>query len=183
MEETIQITKISVKDGRPEILFTQLDYDKMHWNKLGGEFKSFIHPDLRQALDNLKIHLALLSDLVGYDQVKTISTPKADLIKNFHINGFSLTGEDDKLRVVITGTHDVLHGSQTLNTPTIWLNSKADDAYKHLKDLKAKIERVQTEAISFLDGTKRGTDPQQSLFDSNNGVQKAEVEETEEATA
>lgn len=179
MSEKISITKISVKDSKPEIYFDQLDKDEMHWNEMGGKYRGFIHNDLQQSLDNLRIHLALLSELVSYDQVKNITTPKPELIKKFHVNGFSLSGEDDKLRVVITGTHEVLHGSQTLNTPTIWLNSKADDAYKFLKDLNAKIARVQQEAISFLDGSKRGTDPQQSLFENNNGVLKEVPAEAE----
>jgi hypothetical protein len=85
-----------------------------------------------------------------------------------------------------TGTRKVPHGSITINTPAIYLESESDNAYQFLDDLKEKIERVEAEAIAYLKGEKRGSDPQQALnFESNGNEKSGPVAEevTEEATA
>jgi hypothetical protein len=145
-EENIQIKKVSVKDGKPSFAYDKEDPVSKKWFPVGGESHPDdpIHADFQTALNNLRIHLAILSVAVRP------------------------------------------HGSITINTPAIYLESESDNAYQFLDDLKEKIERVEAEAIAYLKGEKRGSDPQQALnFESNGNEKSGPVAEevTEEATA
>jgi hypothetical protein len=159
----------------------------MHWTPFDdGPFKTPVHADLIQALKNLRPHYAMLAGYINPATVRDIKNIKEDAVDNFHVHAVSIAGKEDDPGVTLSGHYNTPLGKpHNFNTP-FYRFSEDEKNYKFIKDLVAKVKRVmEVEAVAYFDGTKRGTDPQQSLFENNNGVQKTEPaseEVTEEAT-
>jgi hypothetical protein len=180
-EQNMQIKWVSVKDSIPEISYQKRDIDQMHWTKIDESYKSIVHPDFIQALKNLRPHLAILTGYMNPALIKQIDSIKEDAVDDFYVHGLSIGGKDDDPGVTVSG-HRItpLGKAVTLNTP-FYRFSEDEKSYKFIKDFVDKVKRViDVEAPAFVDGTKRGTDPQQSLFDNNNGVEKKPAEVLEE---
>ncbi len=134
------------------------------------------HPDLLQALANLRVHLAVLTEYIPLKAVKSIATPPEDVLEPFTVSGFSIkTGEDEG--IVITGRKTLENGKTvTVNTPFTRLNEDGDASYKFMPDLIEKMERAQTEVNAYVDGSKKAEEQQITMnFDDGQPVTHVQV--------
>lgn len=140
--------------------------------------KVAIHPDLKQSFDNLVIHLAVLSGCIPAKSVKDISLPPENLIEGFNVTSFS-TGKDNE-GIVISGSRKLANGkSFNFNTPYYLFEEKEESRYVFMDDLIEKLNRCRSEISSFIDGKKRGSEAQLSLFEGKKPVKNIQVAEPE----
>lgn len=185
MSDTIIIKKISLTrgGGKKETETLTFSYEKKEpkgesWFKVNDEEHTEpIHDDFRQSLNNLAIHFAILCGVVPEKQVKNIETPKAELIQDISINGFTRNGKENE-KITITGTRKVPFGSTTLNSPVQNLLNDSENSYSFMSDLDSKIERCVEEGVKYLTGEKRSA----ALLAFGEGQENGQPKE-EEATA
>lgn len=168
MSFTIEIKKAKIASGKKEKLELEFvkKYDTGEKNPGSEEFDSIPHPDLKQAFRNIRIHLALMAGMVALKDVKNIELPKDEIIDAFHVHGYGITGNEDDPGVYISG-HVILSNKKAFNftTPFYRINENEETRYKYMDDLMAKLDRLDTEIHAYVDGTKRGIDPQGNLFE------------------
>lgn len=172
----MEIKNAKIIDDALEVTYTRREEDGTH-TKVTEARSARIHPDLRTAFDNLKIHLTLLTGYAAIKSVKKIETPPEDLTAPMFINGYShKTGDDEG--VVIKGYRKLENGrTVTLNTPFTRYTESEETQYKFLDDLIDRIERANTEVNLYLSGEKTGLDPQQQLpFDGPKNTNTEDLE-------
>lgn len=133
--------------------------------KIPGEFNRQPHPDFKEALKKLRVHLAVLADQIDISQ-----TNDEALINKFSVHGFHITGEKNR-GFVILGSKEGKYGRVGLNTRNILFESKTfTDEYPLSEILMEALETAQKEAAAYIRG-KHLPDPQGNLFDSATTVQ------------
>lgn len=119
--------------------------------------KAPIHQDLQQAIDALAIHLACMTFYVKGSQVEDIAMPAPELSEKFHVNGYSIGGDDDNPGIVISGHHIGPNGlAVILNTPFRKFNESPASRYEFMDDLVARVNVIEEEVGQYLNGDKRG---------------------------
>lgn len=160
---TIDKAKLVKGGEKVEISFTkQAD----NGTKSSGSelFTAPIHPDLKKAFDALIIHFAILIGQLPLKSVKEIENYKEDLIEGFRVSSFSIGGDNEG--VTITGTRLLWNGKAfNSNTPYYLFEESDQNRYTHMDDLIECLDRVKDELTRYMDGTKRGTDGQLTMFD------------------
>jgi hypothetical protein len=174
----MEIKNAKIIDETLEVTYNRREEDGTN-TKVTEVRSARIHPDLRTAFDNLKIHLSLLTGYSTVKQVKKIETPPEDLTAPMFINGYShKTGDDEG--VVIKGYRKLENGKTvTLNTPFTRYTESEETQYKFLDDLIDRVERANTEVNLYLSGEKTGADPQQQLPFAENEAQNTNTEDLE----
>lgn len=122
-------------------------------NKLKKECGHPIHDDLRTAMEKLKVHLALLCELIEYTDIKDIDRPEHPILEKLSIKGISMGGDDDHEGVTIIGSRR-LRGNKVLNliSPFQKFNDDTPESYAHDTDLYAKVADVINEIELYIDG-------------------------------
>lgn len=129
------------------------------------EFNRQPHPDFKEALKALRVHLAILCDQIDISQ-----TNDEKLIETFHVNGFHITGDKHK-GFVITGEKDGSYGRVGLNTRNFLFESKTMlEEYPLSEICITAIKKAAEEAALYIRG-KHLPDPQGNLFDQASTVQ------------
>ena len=173
---TIDKAKLVKGGEKVEISFTkQAD----NGTKSSGSelFTAPIHPDLKKAFDALIIHFAIMTGQLPLKSVKDIENYKDELIEGFRVSSFSIGGENEG--VTITGTRLLWNGKAfNSNTPYYLFEESDQNRYAHMDDLIERLDRVKDELIKYMDGTKRGTDGQLTMFDEK-PVTKMQIAEPE----
>lgn len=177
----MQIKKVKLEDKGAEgatIIFIERPEGRKE-RKTTYEDQTPVHADLVQAFQNLAIHLAILTGYVSVKQVKNVETPKPELVDGYWINSLSVKSGDDP-GVVISG-HKVLETGKAviLNTPFQRFEEGEESAYKFTDDLVDKIERAEKEVNAYVDGTKKGDDPQLGLFPAQEPKLDGQTEDLE----
>jgi len=164
MQLTIEKAKL-VKGETLDYTYTKTD-DKGAKSKGSESLKAPIHADLKQAFENLGIHLAVMCGYVASKQVKDIETPKPELYEGFHVTSYSIGGDEDDQGVVISG-HKLLPDGKAviLNTPFRRFTESEQSRYVFMDDLQERLDRLDTEVRAYVDGSKRGADAQLNLFE------------------
>lgn len=160
----IKINKAKiVKKETLDIWFTKLN-DKGEKASAYESSKVPWHEDLSQSFENLAIHLAICCGYRRANQVKQIETPPVELTEGFHVTSFSIAGDDDNPGFVISG-HRILPDGKAviLNTPFRRFEEDEKTQYIFIEDLKEKLQRIDKELRAYMDGSKRGVDPQGKL--------------------
>lgn len=127
------------------------------------ERRGLIHPDLKAAVDALKVHWGLLSGLIKVDDVPDIALPEHKLLEKIHVNGYSIGGDEEENTqgVMISGHYQTWRNkSQQLNTPFDRFEGSPEARYLYMDDLLAKIEVIEDEVQKYLTGEKRGKKPE-----------------------
>lgn len=119
--------------------------------------KALIHQDLQAGIDSLAIHLAILTFYVKTGQVEDIARPDPALSETFHVNGYSIGGDDDNPGITITGHHNGPNNlAVILNTPFRKFDESPVTRYEFMDDLQARVRVIESEIESYLNGDKRG---------------------------
>jgi hypothetical protein len=162
---TIEKAKLIKSGEKVEISYTK-QADNGTRSSVGGEvFTDIPHPDLKKSFDALVIHFALMTGQIPVKSVKDIENVKAELIEGFRVASFYIGGEREG--VTITGTRLLWNGKAfNSNTPYYLFEESEQNRYAFMDELIVALERVDEELKKYMDGTKRGTDGQLTMFES-----------------
>lgn len=126
--------------------------------------KQTIHPDLKRAFLNLRIHFAIMMDFIPEKTIVDITNVNDSVVHDFVVSGFSIGGKEDNPGVVLTGQKRLSNGKvATMNTPFERFEDKSLTAYKFMPDLRTKLDVCKSEILQYLEG-KHAPDAQLSLF-------------------
>lgn len=128
------------------------------------------HDDFIREMDNLKIHLAMLTEAVNEkdyskkDMEGMIATkegeaifPKAlkELLDKFELRSFSISGNDFKGNkgIVLSGVRKLRHRTKTIavNTPLIFFKDETHE-YKFMDNLLFTLDRIEEEVEEYMRG-------------------------------
>lgn len=153
-----------------EVAHTEIFADNSHATG-GKEYDRPPHPDLKNALSNLRVHLAILTDYITEKQAKS-----EEAISRFSVTGFSISDNGDGF--VIKGYMTGRYGVVPINTPFIRYEAPEKNGYILLDDAVDKLDILEGEVMKYLSGEKRGG--QQTLdLPENNKEKENELEEAE----
>lgn len=142
----IKLTKVKlIKDGEKVEISYRESGDLQR--TADDVYDNVPHPDLINAVQALKPHLAILCG-----QIKPSEANKADL-DSFKVNGYHIGGKEEDEGIKIVGGMTGPYGYVPLNTPFLRLESQ-DSTYSLLADLKEKVAVIDSEAASFMNGEK-----------------------------
>lgn len=175
---TIEKAKLIKSGEKVEISYTK-QADNGTRSSVGGEvFTDIPHPDLKKSFDALVIHFALMTGQVPVKSVKDIANVKEELIEGFRVASFSIGGEREG--VTITGTRLLWNGKAfNSNTPYYLFEESEQNRYTYMDELIEALVRVDEELKKYMDGTKRGTDGQLTMFADTPPVTKMQIAEPE----
>jgi hypothetical protein len=175
------IKKFKVKDDLLEVTYTKKEKDGSI-TVVNETHEAKVHPDLLQAMDNLKVHFGLIIGLITVKQVKKIETPAPELLENIHVSGLTIKTGDDP-GVIITGHYTTpWKKAAIMNTPFTRLAEAEESGYKEAEDLQTKTDRAVEEVRLYLVDGKKADDPQQQLGfpePQNTNVEEAEYVEAD----
>lgn len=136
-----------------------------------------VHQDLTDAWTALSIHWLILTGYAAASAVTDISDVPAELIEGVHVKGFSFGGEDKAEGIILSG-HRILKNKKAVivNTPFTRFEEKDDSRYQWMDDLINCLDTLRSEVVAYMNGTKRGENPQQELPFSE-PVTKAKIAE------
>lgn len=171
---TIEKAKLIKSGEKVEISYTK-QADNGTRSVVGGEvFTDVPHPDLKKSFEALVIHFALMTGQVPVKSVKDIINVKEDLIEGFRVASFSIGGEREG--VTITGTRLLWNGKAfNSNTPYYLFEESEQNRYTFMDELIEALERLDDELKKYMDGTKRGTDGQLTMFADAPPVTKMQI--------
>lgn len=170
---TIEKAKLIKSGEKVEISFTK-QADNGTRSSGGEVFDAIPHPDLKKSFDALVIHFALMTGQVPVKSVKDITNVKEDLIEGFRVASFSIGGEREG--VTITGTRLLWNGKAfNSNTPYYLFEESEQNRYTFMDELIEALERLDDELKKYMDGTKRGTDGQLTMFADAPPVTKMQI--------
>lgn len=132
----------------------------------GGEFNRQPHPEFKEALRKLRVHLALLCDQIDIKQVNSEA-----VLNKFGVHGLIMT-QGKHPGFMIYGDFDGKYGRVALNNRNILLSSPILEEHYPLAEMLFKdMENVRREAAAYLRG-KSLADYQSSMFATNAQVEK-----------
>lgn len=162
------------------------------------------HPDLVEAMKALKVHAAIVSELL-VEAEYGIEKTKDEKGEKIEVPFFATeaTGEEYRVSglhssdkgVILTFTKDVQIGALNLNTPLINVAFESEAGYRFAMDLKRKTEKALKEFELYIGG-KRSEEPKEEVVNKvqialplgedgqeiDPAQRLAEVEETQEQT-
>lgn len=160
------ISKIKVKKGFPEVFYSQ---------ERGGVSSNYqatingiVHKDLAEALDKLKVHLCLITELINpvllggpaaiREQLNKGTLHEHEAFEGYYCTGLSLSSDG----VVLIGGRKLSTGKVLNITAPFTLMTDESD-YLHWIHLEGQVSDVVHETELLLDG-KMGVE-QLELFD------------------
>lgn len=163
-EVTIKKAKLVKKGESFDVLYERITEEEKAPVTVSETHKTPVHPDMRAAFDNLRIHLAILCGYVLKKEVKDIEIPKEELYDAFHVTAFSMGKDKDDPGIVLSGHKILPNGkAQILNCPFTRFEEGEQSVYPFVDDLVKKVDRLQLEINAYLFEGKRADDPQQQL--------------------
>lgn len=158
--QVVSIHKIKISDGKPTISHSAPDVkgNRVRYDDI--EYPGGVHIDFQAALDALAVDLATEPELIDIDGTE------AEQVKDVFVM-HSLSIKDGKGAGVTLSGHKIKSngGAHNFNTSFIRFSGQPETQYIFLEELIAKIERIQKEAVAYLDGSKRADEAQLNLFD------------------
>jgi hypothetical protein len=151
-----KVRLLKVKDGHG--LDLTIDAQDKAGAAMNGndKYKGLVHQDLRNAIDGLKIHYAMVAGFVPTDAVEDIAQPDMALFEKYHVHGYSIGGDDDKPGITISG-HVINYRGKAVNyhTPFELFDCAPESRYMYMDDLQARLRVCEQEVEKYLGG-KRG---------------------------
>lgn len=137
------------------VQFSRIEADEAS-AKYAVFYDRIMHPDLRNAIQDLDIHLALLCGYLSTKQIKSLDKYEPEQLKPFKISGISIKHEEG---ITITG-HRINDQKKAviLNTPYTLFNEDAKTRYRWMDDLLITLAIITDEVMHYLDGSKQGVE-------------------------
>jgi len=168
-KKPFEITSGTIKEGKCiygyEIKTGPTAGDKIP--KRNGD--AYAHDGMFNAFSNLNIHLAIIDDAFKISGIEVTSLDALEehaITENYHVNKFSVSGENEDESIVIEGEKWVTTGSITIASPKIKTKSSN---YPFFEELREAIENCRSEVEAYMNG-KSAPKAEQAEFDfSSNG--------------
>jgi exonuclease VII small subunit len=132
-----------------------------------------VHQDLRDSFQELAPHLAILTGCL-----KPKQAADRDLVKDFHITGFSLKDDEG---FVIKGYRSLDNGTVPLNTP--FTRYEGENAYTLINQVSETLQKCKTEVLLYITEGKRAPEKQQEIEFPEENVTKLQIAEPEKRFA
>lgn len=116
-----------------------------------------IHQDLKDAIQRLHIHLAIICDEVKAPNQKDFAET---VCEGFFVKGFSISGSEESTGVTIYGYKEGKYGEVNLNTPIVKYETSE---YPFTSELGTDIERAVYEVEQYLFHGKKAPEQQLEL--------------------
>lgn len=170
-KQNFELKKIKIKDGKVIV-----DYVYKHDENPDSEKR--IYPGVKIPLQPHPDLISLFGQLREYVLREFYIEPTTENLAQVKVNSISLSGEDEKLSVVISSNFDTLHAKTVaLNTSSILLSG--DDTGLEA-EIDVIVDSIIDETFNYLFKGKRA-DP--TLFQSQDDSKKEnEDEKPKEAT-
>ena len=141
--------------------------------------KAIVHNDLYNAVQALAVHLAIMAFHVKENEVEDIAMPDANRFKDFSCGSYSISGDDEKRGIIISGTLRKGGKAHNFNTPFYRFEEPDAGSYSFMGDLEARLCTIENEVIQYLDGVKRGEPAQGELElkEDSEPVTKIQIDE------
>lgn len=147
---------------------------------------NIVHKDLREALQGLIPHLALITEQreaykATLDKLREqrITDNEDNVYKRMSVSGVSFSADEKK--VIITGSR-ILTTAGVVSVCTPLMDLEAEDEYKYTNDLSLDIEAVTFEAKAYIEDKKWGVKQAEIKFEDINpfdAIKAGEVPEAE----
>jgi len=137
--------------------------------------KAIVHNDLYNAVQALAVHLAIMAFHVKDNEVEDIAMPDPARFKDFSCGSYSISGEEEKRGIIISGTLRKGGKAHNFNTPFYRFEEPDSGRYAFMGDLEARLRVIETEVIAYLDGVKRGEAIQPELGEGGAPVTKMKI--------
>lgn len=144
-------------------------------NRTYSDCENLCHADFTKAVGRLNYHIAFMIDKIESDDFETL-----DISEIIVARGFSLSGNEDELRVTLKGYQKTKRGGTfQINTPVTYLETEDENkAYFFIDDLKEKLKKIALQARKYIFEGKKAEDPQLSLdMPDGEKVTKARIAE------
>lgn len=160
-QKNIAIHSVKILKGKGDKPYTVLiNYTEMFPDNskavYPGEFDRIPHANFIDKMKGLRVHLALLTDLINPKQVRD-----EDLIDKFHCHGVSFTSGKTEA-FVLKGHRKGSHGDIGINTRSIHMEGKTMEEYPLNSELDTLLFDLRDEAAQYIRG-KHAPDPQGEL--------------------
>lgn len=153
------------KDNTCVVVYSNVDGDVI--THQGG---NIIHKDLREAMNALIPHLAVLTEQrEAYDRKLSEVRADGDLPVKLQVLGISINGDSLNEGIQITGCRMLQTGKVlNLNSPTAMLDGETD-RYEYADDLYQLMENVKYEVRQYVE-EKKWAIKQGELFENGEGT-------------
>lgn len=150
----IEKIKVENKD-QLAVIFTRIESDGAT-GKYGVMYDRICHPDLRNAIQDMNIHLALMCGYLSTKQIKSLDKYEPEQLKPFHISGISIKHDEG---ITITG-HRINEQKKAviLNTPYALFSEDDKSRYRWMDDLQVTLAIIIDEVKQYIDGSKQGVE-------------------------
>jgi hypothetical protein len=157
------ITKVKILKEEVIFGFSKIEKDATTTICPAETHKSIPHPDFRQAMQAMAVHLGLLCDYLSTQQIKDIDKYDPELVEKFVVTGISLRAKQDNEGIVLMGRKITKRDSSvTLNSPFTRFEENEETAYRYIDHLMGLKEILIDEAHQYLAG-KHGEEAQREL--------------------
>ena len=163
-EKAFRLSKVkTLKDGGLDVHYevTETIGSESYTNKYHIESAKDIHPDLRNLFEQLRPIMGRIFNVTSFltlmdtDEMKANQRQKAvatefarEMLDNIEVRGISLSGSDDNVGVVLSGTFTVSNNQKTaINSPRLKFSTETFGFEEELENIIADIE---TEVYAFL---------------------------------
>lgn len=170
----MKILKAKVKDYSVEVVFSD---QKKQVTEGILKFSDIPHPDLINAMNNLRKHLVVLcdqreSDIVISDEFSTFEAGKLPDIK---VTGISIGGDEEYEGVTITGQRILKNRKVVnLNTPFTFFTDPVEENYQFEEYLFEDVSMVLVEVEAYING-KRAIKEQELPFAKSENTAEPKV--------
>lgn len=115
--------------------------------------KGIIHDDLREAFNQLNVHLGVIDDAFENEEFSTTR----DLINKettslYHVTGLDIKGTEGNESIIITGTKYVNSIASRNDIKTSKVSLMDLSAYKNIEELREDVENVRSEVELYKAG-------------------------------
>lgn len=172
--QNVKIKKAKLKDE----LFLEGEYTE----ELPGHSKNDtkisstvpVHQDLKDAMQKLHTHLAILCDGEKAPKKKDFETSE---FVEFTVRGFSIGGNDENEGITISGYKEGKYGLINLNTP---FTKYENEVYPFTEELLLAVDAVVHEVEQYLFHEKKAPEKQLSMdFEEEPELSEPETAEAE----
>jgi hypothetical protein len=118
-----------------------------------------VHPDMRKALDDLRIHWALQTTFLEAGKKKSVEAFSEQELADFTVTGISMGNIADQAKVIITGYKSRKDERAVLvNAPFQFFDVKEDQPdygwNRFLDNLQQRVQKVLVEARLYIGGKR-----------------------------
>ena len=179
----MKFSKIKLsKSGTLECTYKNEDGDIVQF--IGA---NIVHKDLREALQGLIPHLALITEQreaykTTLDKLREqrITDNEDNVYKRLSVSGVAFSA--DQKKVIITGSR-ILTTAGVVSVCTPLMDLEAEDEYKYQDDLSLDIDAVLFEAKAYIEEKKWGVKQGELKFEDVNPFEAIKTGEVPEAPA